>query len=152
VTFPGTVQIVRINPTTVANVVTYDAVITVNDASGRLYPGMTAQVNIVTGTSTHVLSVPIAAVLYRPLAGKSTNTARSSGAGLVQVGSTAPTGAAVAGAPGSTVTVWILRNGKAVPVKVVLGLSDSKNMEIKSGDLKEGDLMIIAEGKDNESS
>src|SRR5208283_2185043 len=68
VVFTGTVLQVRINPTTVQNVVTYDAVVQVHDTSGRLLPGMTAQVTIQVGSKTHVLAVPIAAVLYRPLA------------------------------------------------------------------------------------
>src|SRR5207245_629943 len=40
VTFAGRVQQVRVNPTVVQNVVTYDAVVIVQDASGRLLPGM----------------------------------------------------------------------------------------------------------------
>ena len=60
-------QQVRINPIVTQNVVTYDAVVAVHDTSGRLLPGMTAQVTISVGKQTHVLAVPIAAVLYRPL-------------------------------------------------------------------------------------
>ena len=65
VVFSGTVQQVRINPTTVQNVVTYDAVVQVHDTSGRLLPGMTAQLTIEVGKKSHVLAVPIAAVLPR---------------------------------------------------------------------------------------
>lgn len=148
VVFQGTVNQVRINPTIIQNVVTYDAVVTVHDTTGRLFPGMTAQVNIITATSTHVLSVPIAAVLYRPLARKASNKASPSanaGAGVSQTGGTAVT-TGVAGAPGSKVVVWVLRDGKPVSVKVVIGLSDSKNMEITSGALVAGDLLVTAEG------
>ena len=62
VSFAGTVQQVRVNPTVVQNVVTYDAVVIVQDTSGRLLPGMTAQVAIDVGTRTHVLTLPIAAL------------------------------------------------------------------------------------------
>jgi HlyD family secretion protein len=151
VIFPGTVLQVRINPTIVQNVVTYDAVVTVHDTTGRLFPGMTAQVDIITATRTHVLSVPVSAVLYRPLAGKAGNAAHASvtsGAGVAQIGKATSPGAAVAGAPGSKVTVWVLRDGKPVAVKVVIGLSDSKNMEVISGTLAEGDPLITAEGND----
>ena len=41
--FNGTVTQVRINPTTVNNVVTYDVVVDVNNSSGKLLPGMTAE-------------------------------------------------------------------------------------------------------------
>jgi HlyD family secretion protein len=148
VIFPGTVNQVRINPNIIQNVVTYDAVVTVHDTTGRLFPGMTAQVNIITGTRTHVLSVPIAAVLYRPLAGKASwkaSTSATVGAGVVQTGGT-PSATGVAGAPGSKVLVWVLRDGKPVAAKVVIGLSDSKNMEVTSGALAEGDQLITAEG------
>jgi HlyD family secretion protein len=147
--FAGTVSQVRINPTTVQNVVTYDAVVAVHDSFGKLLPGMTAQVNIEVGKRSHVLTVPISAVLYRPLAAKS--PAQSSafgggfGAGVVQSSGAAPGSGAVAGAPGSQVTLWLLRDGHPAPVQVVIGLSDGKNIEITSGNLAEGDQVIVAQ-------
>jgi HlyD family secretion protein len=160
VNFAGTVQQVRVNPTVVQNVVTYDAVVLVHDESGRLLPGMTAQVTINTSTRTHVLAVPLQALLFRPLQRGSRPTSSSSGGatsggplgGGVFVGPGGPggggtgggTGAAVAGAPGSRVTVYVLRNGQPAPVRVVIGVSDNQNVEITSGGLHEGDRVIIA--------
>ena len=148
VVFAGTVLQVRINPTTVQNVVTYDAVVKVHDTSGRLLPGMTAQVTIQTGKKTHVLAVPIAAVLYRPLAAPSTGTAGPGGggfgAGIVQ-SSGAPSALPVAGAPGSKVTIWKLAAGRPVPQQVVIGFSDGKNLEITSDGVREGDQVIVAQ-------
>ena len=135
VVFSGTVLQVRINPTIVQNVVTYDTVVQVHDTTGRLLPGMTAQVTIQVAKKTHVLSVPIAAVLYRPLA------AAGAGAG----GSGSPAGLPVAGAPGSKVTIWKLVGGKPVSLQVVIGLSDGKNLEITSKEVAEGDLIIVAQ-------
>jgi HlyD family secretion protein len=145
--FPGTVQQVRINPIITQNVVTYDAVVVVHDTSGRLLPGMTAQVMIDVGKRTHVLAVPIAALLYRPLAapGAGGGGAFGVGAGLVQSSGAAPAGQQVAGAPGSQVTVWVLQNGRPVPRQVVIGLSDGKNVEITSGDLHTGDPVVVAQ-------
>ncbi len=149
VTFSGTVEQVRVNPTTVQNVVTYDAVIAVHDTSGRLLPGMTAQVKVEVGKQAHVLSIPIAAVLYRPLPARASGGSGGGGfggaaaAGFIQSGT--PAGPPVAGAPGSRVTVWTLREGRPVPVQVVIGLSDGKNIEITSGSLHEGDQLIIAQ-------
>jgi HlyD family secretion protein len=133
VVFAGTVLQVRINPTIVQNVVTYDAVVQVHDTSGRLLPGMTAQVTIQVATKTHVLTVPIAAVLYRPLA--------APGA----AGSSTAAGLPVAGAPGSRVTIWKLVGGKPVALQVVIGISDGRNLEITSGALVEGDQVIVAQ-------
>ncbi|MGO9308642.1 MAG: efflux RND transporter periplasmic adaptor subunit [Spirochaetia bacterium] len=146
--FAGTVQQVRINPIITQNVVTYDAVVAVHDTSGRLLPGMTAQVTIDVGKQTNVLSVPIAAVLYRPLQPQSGGTVGFGGgfgAGVVQTSGGAPAGQAVAGAPGSQVTVWVLVDGRPTPRQVVIGLTDGKNIEIRSGDLQEGDLVILGQ-------
>ena len=97
------------------NVVTYDAVVPVHDTSGKLLPGMTAQVTISVGKRTHVLAVPIAAVLYRPLAAPAAGGGGPRGGGsargMVQ-SSGGARGPAVAGAPGSQVTVWVLQNGR----------------------------------------
>jgi HlyD family secretion protein len=139
VIFSGTVLQVRINPTTVQNVVTYDAVVQVHDTSGRLLPGMTAQVAIQVGQKLHALAVPIAAVLSRPLA------APGGGAGGRQGSGGAPAALPVAGAPGSMVTIWKLVEGKPTPLHVVIGLSDGKNLEIASGNVSEGDAIIVAQ-------
>ena len=143
VSFSGTVEEVRVNPTVVQNVVTYDAVVNVRDSTNRLLPGMTAQVTIVVGKETHVLSVPVAALLYRPLARTASGGgfAAAAGAAFGQAQS-----APVAGAPGSTVTLWILKNGKPAPVQAVIGLSNGRNIEITGGSLAEGDRVIVAQG------
>jgi len=157
--FQGTVKEVRVEPTTVQNVVTYDAVVSVHDSTGRLLPGMTAQVVIQTGSRTHVPTVPLAALLYRPA------SARANGSGAAQGGSAgfaafggavrapggtrggAPTTATapVAGAPGSRVLVWVLREGVPQPVQITIGMSDERNIEITSNELKVGDEVVVAE-------
>ena len=147
VIFEGTVLQVRVNPTVVQNVVTYDAVVQVHATSGRLLPGMTAQVTIEIGKRQQVLAVPIAAVLYRPITAQPAAGgfgAGGFGAGVVQSTSTLG-GSAVAGAPGSQVTVWVLQNGRPTPVQVVIGLTDGKNIEITSDGLRTGDLVVIAQ-------
>jgi HlyD family secretion protein len=147
VAFSGTVQQVRVNPTVVQNVVTYDAVVQVHDTSGRLLPGMTAQVTIEVGKRQQVLAVPIAAVLYRPITAQPAAGAFGAGgfgAGVVQSTGT-PGGAAVAGAPGSQVTIWVLQNDRPSPLPVVIGLTDGKNIEITSDNLHAGDPVIIAQ-------
>jgi hypothetical protein len=41
------------------------------------------------------------------------------------------------------VTVWVLRNGQPAPVRIVIGASDNKNVEVRSG-LQEGEQVIVA--------
>ena len=65
-TFTGTVRLVRLQPQTVQNVVTYTTVIDVPNPGGLLKPGMTSTVSIETARADQALRVPAAAVRFRP--------------------------------------------------------------------------------------
>ncbi len=65
-TFTGTVQQVRLQPTTVQNVVTYQTVIEVPNQQYKLKPGMTANVTIEIARKSNVLRLPAAATRFRP--------------------------------------------------------------------------------------
>jgi HlyD family secretion protein len=67
-TFTGAVEQVRLQPTTVQNVVTYQTVIDVPNAQLKLKPGMTANVNIEVNHKSNVLRIPAAATRFRPTA------------------------------------------------------------------------------------
>ncbi len=67
-TFTGAVEQVRLQPTTVQNVVTYQTVIDVPNQQLKLKPGMTANVTIEVSRKTNVLRVPAAALRFRPTA------------------------------------------------------------------------------------
>ena len=81
-TFEGQINQVRKAATNVANVVTYVAVVTFSNTDGRLLPGMTANVRVITDTRDQVLKVPNAALRVR-IAGvePAVDSAPSSGAG-----------------------------------------------------------------------
>lgn len=64
--FKGTVREIRNAPQTVQNVVTYDAVIDVENPELELKPGMTANVTVVVTEKDDVLKVPNAALRFRP--------------------------------------------------------------------------------------
>lgn len=140
VIFRGTVQQVRVNPTTVQNVVTYDAIIGVHDASSRLKPGMTADVTISITTRQHVLAIPAAALLYRPSGGQGGGQS-----GSPSSGSSAATPPPIAGAPGSKVVVWVMRDSKMTSVPIIIGMSDGRNYEVRSGKLQPGDRVVIGQ-------
>ena len=141
VTFKGTVTQIRVNPTNVQNVVTYDAIVAVHDDSSRLLPGMTADITIAIATRQQVLAIPAAALLYRPTSGSTGGG--GGGFGGASSGSASPP--PIAGAPGSRAVVYVLRDGQPTRVRIVLGLSDGKNYEVRSGDLKSGDLVITGQ-------
>ena len=64
--FNGTVEQIRLASTALANVVTYTVVIGADNPHGRLLPGMTANVEIVTGENHDVVLVPNEALRFQP--------------------------------------------------------------------------------------
>ena len=130
-TFKGRVWQKRQAPITVQNVVTYDVVIKVDNRDLKLMPGMTANVSIIITTEHDVLRITNAAMRFR----FSERPANSGGA--ANAGSKA--GAAEKKGP----AVWVLENGKPKRVGITPGISDGNYTEIVSGDLKEGDQIIV---------
>jgi HlyD family secretion protein len=127
--FAGTVRQVRDAAVTVQNVVTYDAVIDVDNSQRLLKPGMTATVTFTPAERLDVLRIPNAALRYRP------DPPKKQAAGTV------------AKKPDVTVpkdhrTVYLLKGFAAKPVDIQIGLTDGSVTEILSGDLKEGDSVI----------
>src|SRR5438093_4017471 len=78
--FHGTVTQVRLQPTTVQNVVTYNTIIGVDNADGRIMPGMTATVSVIIRKSENALRIPAAALRFRPEGFEAGNKPRSAGA------------------------------------------------------------------------
>ena len=67
--FSGTVQEVRLSPTTTSNVVTYTVVISAENPDQKLLPGMTATCTIVTQEVKDALSIPVKALKFSPAEG-----------------------------------------------------------------------------------
>jgi HlyD family secretion protein len=130
-TFEGTVTQVRQSPQTVQNVVTYDVVVSVDNADLALKPGMTAASRIVIDQRKDVLRVPSQALRYTPTG--------ATGAQAQRNGSIRAAGEA------AQARVWVLRDGEPVAVPVTAGLDDDTFTEIVKGDLKPGDQVITAE-------
>src|SRR6266700_3769886 len=65
-TFHGVVSQVRMNPTTVQSVVTYDTIIEFANPELKLFPGMTAYVTIPVATAQNALKLPNTALRYKP--------------------------------------------------------------------------------------
>jgi HlyD family secretion protein len=120
VTFKGRVWQVRNAPITVQNVVTYDVVIQVENPELKLKPGMTANVSIIVSVKKDVLKMPNAALRFRP-SEKGTQTPEKKGG------------------PG----VWISDRGQLRRIPVSTGISDGSYTELVSGDLREGQEIIV---------
>lgn len=65
-TFSGTVKEIRLVPETTNNVVNYYVMVRADNASGKLMPGMTAEVTFIQSTVKDALLVPNAALRYAP--------------------------------------------------------------------------------------
>lgn len=105
--FRGKVRQIRNSATTVQNVVTYDAVIDVDNDLLKLRPGMTANVTFVWAEKSDALKVPNAALRFRPTAEMFTALALpvppglSSGPGAGRAGRPDGGGANGPGGPGA---------------------------------------------------
>lgn len=64
--FDGQVKQIRLAPTTLQNVVTYTVAINADNPQGKLLPGMTANIEIVTGERPGVLTVPNESLRFQP--------------------------------------------------------------------------------------
>ena len=134
-TFQGSVTQIRKAPINVQNVITYDMVVAVSNPDLKLFPGMTANVKILTNQADNVLRVPNSALRFRPAEAKQDGVVRA--AGRKQDSSSA---------------VWILgADGKPQQVKVKLGITDGYFTSIESGDLKAGDAVITSSQMKNGS-
>jgi len=130
--FKGTIKQMRLNPTILLNVVTYNAVVAVANDDGLLLPGMTSNVRFTTQQKTGVLRAPNAALRYKP------GNADAPAAGAASGTSSQP-------------TVYRLEQGKPVAVPVKTGVSNSSHTEILEGDIKEGDMLVVREIADKDS-
>jgi HlyD family secretion protein len=126
--FKGRVAQIRKAPINVQNVITYDAVIEVANPELKLFPGMTANVTILTQRRENVLKIPNAALRFRPpesliQGSRSINRPRGGSWGAVYIPE-----------PSS--------KARSVPVK--LGITDGNFTEMEEGDLQDGQQVIVA--------
>ncbi len=138
--FAGIVKQVRLAPISVQNVVTYNVVVSVDNADLRLKPGMTANVSIVVAQKDQVIKVPNAALRFVPPKGE--GSPRDVG-GRSSKGDTARP-VTLDGRTMVTRTVWKqTEDRELVAVPVQTGISDGSSTELMSGSLAEGDLIVI---------
>lgn len=118
--FNGKVTQVRISPTTVSNVVTYTVIVSVNNDDGKLKPGMSANVSIITSKKENILCVDNSALRYTPKAITGGKKFKEQG-------------------------LWLLRKNKPVRINIKTGITDSDFTEIISKEIQEGDDVITGD-------
>jgi HlyD family secretion protein len=152
--FKGTVRQVRNAPQTVQNVVTYDAVIDVENPDLKLKPGMTANVTFVWADREDVLKVPNAAIRFKPSAEAIARPVAVAGLAGGNGGGTSDgqgrrpgvnggNGGDGAGwkKPSDEKTVWTQKEGHLEPLTIKVGVTDGSYTEVVSG-LNEGDEVV----------
>lgn len=149
--FTGRIRQIRNNSTTVQNVVTYDAVIDVENSDLRLRPGMTANVTVIIAQRPDALRISNAALRFRPPQGQGRGAAGGATGGGAAGGGAAggkPTGHALDMRPVATDqrVVWRLKDAAIEPVHIRIGITDGTLTEIVSGDLKPGDKTVTDAG------
>jgi HlyD family secretion protein len=143
--FKGVVRQIRNAAQTVQNVVTYDAVVDVQNPDLALRPGMTANVTFVYADRQDVVRIPNAALRFHPPADLQAPRGGGAGSGAAggRGGAGAPGGRRGDGADGpDRRTVWVLRGPKPEPVRIRPGVSDGSLTEVLEGDLREGDAVV----------
>jgi HlyD family secretion protein len=133
--FEAVIRQVRESATNIQNVITYDAVMDVGNPDLLLLPGMTANIRIPVQVREDVLRVPNGALRFKPSDDK---------AGLP----VKPQPQAQQKGPQIDQTVYVLNNvGVPEARKIQVGISDGLETEVTSGDLREGEAVVVSESR-----
>lgn len=136
--FQATITSLRYAPETTDGVVTYKAVLSLDNSDLALRPGMTATASVVVSHTEDVLQVANAALRYAPPQVVESSESGSGLLGLIMPQRQAETVTrATAGR-----RLYVLRDGVPVEVPVETGESDGKHTVLLSGDVAEGDAVV----------
>lgn len=152
--FAAKIQQVRFNATTTDGVVTYETIMTCDNADLALRPGMTATADIIVEKADQVLSVPSAALRFSmPKPGGNSSKPsllRMLFPGPPRGGSRQGKQVTITGGKEQG-TLWILDADKGPrSITVKTGLTDGINTQIQDGDIILGTKVIVsanAQGK-----
>ncbi len=140
-TFPAEVSTIRYASEVVQGVVTYKAVLAIDNADMSLRPGMTATAEITVEQVTDALLVPNAALRYVPA--DANNGDQRSFIQRLMPGPPRFRKPSKPEATGRYRTVYVLREGAPVAVSVEIGATNGRKTEIVKGDLKPDDKVIV---------
>jgi HlyD family secretion protein len=136
--FWGVVTQVRNSPQTVQNVVTYDVVVSVDNAELVLKPGMTANISIISAHRENVLKVPLAALRFRPPTKKKPEPSADS-----QYSQSTTRNAE--NGRNEQRQVWVqVKDQQLRPLPVRVGINDEQFAELLDGELAEGSHVVTA--------
>lgn len=136
--FPAVISALRYSPQTIDGVVTYEAVLAIDNADLLLRPGMTAVAEITVEHIKDALVVPNAALRFSPPAADTGSSGSTGVLGrLFRPPSNKPITTNVPRTPGQR-SIWLLENNTPREVQVAIGPSDGAITQILGGDVAEG--------------
>ena len=139
--FVGTIDQIRMNPTTVQNVVTYPVVVKCANPELKLMPGMTASLSFQVGRHDNVIRIPNAALRFYPrpehvrpedqdpVGGHRHGQRVGRRRGTPSPSDVPPSEKADAGKKRNRRHVWVVEDNLLKAVEVTTGLSDNKFTE-----------------------
>ncbi|HWG58328.1 MAG TPA: efflux RND transporter periplasmic adaptor subunit [Candidatus Acidoferrales bacterium] len=140
--FHGRVSAVRLNATTVQNVVTYDTVIDFDNPGEKLLPGETAYVTIPTGVAKNTIEIPNSSLSFTPDMPRPQVQALYKKYNISREASTTHLG--------GWQLVWKMGpNKELIPVAVQCGITDFNNTQLLQGDVHAGDELVTSEQNSN---
>jgi len=140
--FHGKVSQVRYNPNSVQGVVTYLAVVDVDNPDMKLRPGMTATVTVKTREVKGVLRLPNAALRYRPTAANRVDAAKE---GVEFKPEPPPEPLAYAKGRIYMLTEATLGKERAASKVIEVGITDGINTELRTSELALGTKVVTDE-------
>jgi HlyD family secretion protein len=156
-TFKGKVSAVRLNATTVQNVVTYTTIVDFDNPDLKLFPGMTAYVTVPVATANDVVKVPNGALRFTPDLTAQQMSDLYQKAGITATGNGRKAGKTTQQAQqATTAVVWKLNADKTLePVQIALGITDHTTTEVAQvvkGSLTPQDQVITGASGANKSA
>ena len=139
--FPAVIETIEYSPEITDNVVTYKAVLVVDNRELLLRPGMTATAQIVTQEIPGALAVPNAALRFTP---PHEAAPQEFSINKLFIPRMPRSERQQAPASDGARTLYVLENGQPKAITVHVGVSDGKETQIVSGELREGDAVIMS--------
>lgn len=143
--FPAHTTQVRYGSETVDGVVTYKAVLKVDNAELKLRPGMTATALITVDKRENAILVPNGALRFIPPETKAEETTRKGSilnSILPHPPAMKPTPREDTNGKNKDQKVWTLRDGQLIDIPITKGLTDGKMTEVTSTGLEPGTELV----------
>ena len=140
--FPAVISELRFAPQTIDGVVTYEAILSIDNADLLLRPGMTATAEITVARIDDALAISNAALRFSPPV---ETEEEAGGSGLLGLLITPPPRDAATAQPaeGGQRTVWVTSDDGLAAVEIETGETDGAITEIVAGPLAQGDRVVV---------